>query len=137
MAIVWSNGLSVGVKIIDSQHQEMIARINRLLDAMKSGKGDAEVVGALKFLEAYVIVHFAAEEELMKENDYPAMQTHITEHDYFRKEAAQLQKQFDEGVEAGLLFNSMRKLLVTWFLHHIDNVDRSLGRYLKTHGVKG
>jgi hemerythrin len=71
MAIVWTDGLSVGVKVIDQQHQEMIKRINRLLDAMQGGKGGKETEGAIEFLEEYVVVHFGAEEELMKSTPIP------------------------------------------------------------------
>jgi hemerythrin len=134
MAIVWTDGLSVGVKVIDQQHQEMIKRINRLLDAMQGGKGGKEAEGAIEFLEEYVVVHFGAEEELMKKHTYPALQSHLVEHDYFRKEVARLRTQVNEGADLNLLFNTTRKLLVAWFLHHIDSVDRSLGRYLKTRG---
>jgi hemerythrin-like metal-binding protein len=136
MAILWSDGLSVGIKHIDHQTREMIARINRLIDALHSGKGAEEVESALKFLEAHVIVHFKAQEELMNEQGYPALQSHLSEHNYFRKEITRLRRLFNEGVDPSLLFNSTRKLCITWFMRHIDSVDRSLGRYIKTRGIK-
>jgi hemerythrin len=58
-------------------------------------------------------------------------------HDYFRKEVARLRCQLNEGGDLDLLFNAARKLCVAWFLHHINNVDRSLGRFLKTRAGMG
>jgi hemerythrin len=136
MTITWSNGLSIGVKHIDHQHKEMIARVNRLLDAMSKGKGVAEIEGAIKFLEAYVVVHFKAEEELMKEHAYPALQSHLLEHERLKKEVARLRQQYIDGTETSLLFSAARRLCITWFTYHLNNVDRSFGHYLKTRGVK-
>ena len=64
MALIqWNNDLSVNVKEIDTQHQNLIRMINELFDAMKVGKG-TEVLGKI-FLQLtnYTKTHFQTEEK--------------------------------------------------------------------------
>lgn len=67
MILNWDNSLSVGNDNIDNQHKELFYRLNKLLEAMKEGKGKSEVINTLDFLEVYVIKHFNYEEEIQKE----------------------------------------------------------------------
>lgn len=57
MILNWDNSFSVGEKNIDNQHKELFYRLNKLLEAMKQGKGKSEVINTLDFLEEYVIRH--------------------------------------------------------------------------------
>lgn len=66
MNLNWDNNLATGIVNIDNQHKELFDRINKLLIAMKEGKGKDEVIGTLNFLEDYVIKHFTEEEEIQK-----------------------------------------------------------------------
>ena len=68
----WTNDLSAGVEQIDSQHKELIARINTLLDAMKQGRGRTEVGQTVSFLSDYVATHFGEEEKYMTSFCYPS-----------------------------------------------------------------
>lgn len=71
MAIQWDPSLSVGVKQIDEQHQELFRRVNELVDAMHRGRSQAQLGEMLSFLSVYVVQHFGAEEKLMSERWYP------------------------------------------------------------------
>ena len=67
----WNNSLSVNVDAMDLQHQKLVKLTNQLFDAMKVGKGKQAIEGVLRELVSYTKVHFAAEEKLMQEYDYP------------------------------------------------------------------
>ena len=47
--------------IIDAQHQELINTINKLYEAIDSGKGTDEAKNALAFLMQYTVFHFGGE----------------------------------------------------------------------------
>jgi len=51
----WTQDLSVGVEQIDSQHKELIARVNSFYDVMSGAEKNAKVLEVLNFLESYVI----------------------------------------------------------------------------------
>ncbi|MFZ5627087.1 MAG: bacteriohemerythrin, partial [Bacillota bacterium] len=95
MAVNWTPALAVGVAEIDRQHQELFRRIDNLLTAMSQGKGKEEVGNILKFLEDYVVVHFAAEEKLMQSHNYPAFNEHLAQHQAFIQDFAKLKEQFN------------------------------------------
>jgi hemerythrin len=46
----WNSSLSVGVDLIDTQHQELFRRIDSFYDAMKAGRGQDEVLKVLDFM---------------------------------------------------------------------------------------
>jgi hemerythrin len=57
--IEWRASLAIGVEEIDGQHKELLQRFNSLLAACEGGKGIKELTGLLKFLDDYIIEHFA------------------------------------------------------------------------------
>lgn len=129
--IKWADSLSVGVDLIDSQHKQMISFINELIDAMRDGEALKEIDRAVEFMEEYANTHFAAEEELMAKYAYPATQSHITQHNSFRREIAQVKRELEAGTPPGLLLMRARKSLADWFSNHINDVDRSLARFIR------
>ncbi len=48
--ISWTNDLSVGVQVIDDQHKEIFAQLNRLMDACNQGKGKQQIGEVIVFL---------------------------------------------------------------------------------------
>lgn len=64
-AVVWSSEFEVGVELIDRQHRELIDRINKLLAAIREGRGREETFKVMRFLQEYVVEHFSAEERFM------------------------------------------------------------------------
>ncbi len=123
--------MSVGVEFIDNQHKEMFNRINRVLVAVRDKDSPEVVVATLGFLAKYVGEHFSAEHEEMIKHKYPAMNTHMEQHEYFAKEVAEFRARLKEEGTSEQLLIEMKKLLVDWFSSHIDKVDRSLGRFIK------
>lgn len=131
MAIEWNDDLATGVDEIDNQHKELFKRINSLLDACTQGKGKGEVGKVLNFLEDYIVAHFNAEEAIQKKHSYPEYEPHKALHDEFRKNFAELKKQFEkEGAGLPLVLRTNRTV-VDWLINHIGRIDKALGAFLK------
>ena len=81
--IEWSNNLSVGVDLIDDQHKLLIQKIADLAEAVNKTQGAEKILKTLGFMVEYTDFHFSAEEELMKEHDYPEMEYHLKQHKQF------------------------------------------------------
>lgn len=74
--ITWNENYSVKVKQFDDQHKKLIDMINELHDAMKVGKGKDVMEKILAGLIQYTVTHFANEERLMKQHNYPDYEQH-------------------------------------------------------------
>ena len=81
--ITWGPQLEFGISIIDSQHKRLVDMINKLDDAMKSGRGGQEVTNTLEGLVEYTHTHFRTEEGLLKDNGYEEFDLHCREHRIF------------------------------------------------------
>ena len=68
--------LVTGNEEIDGQHKEWIDRINKLLALYENGGGKVEAIKMLEYMADYTDFHFAAEENLQEEIEYPALDEH-------------------------------------------------------------
>ena len=69
----------MGVPSLDEQHKNLISLVNKLNDAMKSGRGKDVLGDILAKLVNYTKTHFAAEEQLMRMHSYPDLASHQVE----------------------------------------------------------
>lgn len=128
----WTPKLSVGVDEIDRQHQELIKRINDLMDGMEAGVGPEQVKSLLDYLEKYVVLHFGAEEELMARHDYPRRGEHVEEHAEFVRDMARLRAQHQvEGATVAFTVEFNNRVCA-WLVRHIMRTDVALGTFLKS-----
>lgn len=129
-AVLWSKEFEVGVEMIDHQHQELIARINKLLVATRQGRGREETFELMRYLQDYVIEHFRAEEMFMLRNHYEDYANHKEMHDHFVADLQELAAIMEEhGIDSNLvvLFNQK---VINWVVAHIFQVDKGLWRVM-------
>ncbi len=132
MAIEWRENLATGYDTIDKQHMELFRRFNSLLAACNQGKGKDEVIGLLLFLNDYIRIHFTLEEELQMQHDYPGYAAHKEQHDKFRRDLRELERQFgEEGASLALVIQT-NQTMINWLLKHISGTDRELASFLRT-----
>ncbi len=132
MPVTWTQDLSVGYELIDTQHKELFARINRLLEAMTKGQGKQEVEKVVDFLGEYVIAHFKAEEELMQKFQYPGYTSHKVLHTQLIHTYTDLKVKINyEGVSAPITIQVQRQL-GDWLVNHIGKQDKAFGAFIKT-----
>lgn len=128
----WDENLATGIAEIDSQHRELIERVNKLLEACTQGKGKEEVGGVIKFLGDYVVTHFGTEERYMAQYAYPEAAAHKRQHDDFVKTFTDLKSQFEAGGPSLQFVTRVNRTVVDWLINHISKSDKALGVYLKT-----
>ena len=131
MALHWSSALAVGVPEIDSQHEEMFARVDRLRDAMLA-RDRTEVMRMLRFLLEYVHHHLGAEERLMESVDYPALGRHRLAHQAFTDEVESLARKVEtEGVTA-LVVHRVERGVTSWLHDHVCGADLEFFSHMRT-----
>jgi len=134
MSVSWSAKLATGVPVLDAQHRELFVRVDALLAAMASRRGNLHVERTFKFLDAYVEEHFRDETRLMAETGYPLVEGHRAAHDRFVAELRKLEGLLAEAGEDASTTVAVRagRMLCEWLKGHIATSDRDFGTYLST-----
>jgi hemerythrin len=130
----WTESYRVNIAVLDRQHQQLFDTVNELDQALRTGEGKSVVEAVLDKLVDYALVHFAAEELLMQQYDYPGLSTHRTQHELFRQQVATYledQKADKPGVPVSLLF-----FMQNWIKQHLLTTDRQYSAFLNARGVR-
>ena len=122
--------LVTGNEMIDSQHKELIDKINKLLDSCENGNDKLAAVKTLDYLSDYTEFHFGAEEKLQEEIEYPGFEEHKKEHENLRKVVAELHEMLveEEGPSPAFV-EQVNKNVIEWLYRHIKGFDRSVAEY--------
>lgn len=119
---LWNEGLSIGNPEIDSVHKQIIELYYDLVDALNFNLGREEFAKILSGMFDYGMNHFKKEEEYMRKFSFPGIEEHIKYHKGYLLKVSLWNSDFlspDPPNEKEVM-----KYLATWWIHHIDNVDR-------------
>jgi len=128
----WTSDLNTEHVLIDQQHRQLIAAVNELYNAHKSGKGEQEVEKTMKFLIDYTIKHFNAEEELQKKYNYPDYLAHKQLHAKFQEVAEAMALRLHKEGPTDELINHVCVTIGRWVLRHIKEEDLKMTAYIKS-----
>jgi hemerythrin-like metal-binding domain len=117
----WSDELSVGVEVIDKQHQRIIEYVNKLHDNLHDRETLKDV---LEDTIEYTESHFGFEEEMMAEAGYPYLRAHKRIHDLFIRRVARYKERFLAGED---IAEELHDTLVRWLITHIKSEDANYG----------
>jgi hemerythrin len=133
MAYQWDSSLETGHEKIDNQHKQLIAALNNIIEASKSGKGSAEVFKTLDFLTGYTIMHFSDEEKLQLQYDYPDYFVHKQYHDDFKVTVGELTERLVKEGPTEDMVSLVTTSIGDWLLNHIKGDDFRMAAYVKAH----
>jgi hemerythrin len=126
-----SKDMETGVEKIDSQHRELINRINSLLAIENEPVSEEKTQKTIDYLGEYVVKHFSDEEELQVKSKYPKHAEHKKKHALFIEEFTQLEKEFAGKSHSMEFTMKLNSTLITWIVKHIKGDDVEFGRYYK------
>jgi hemerythrin len=125
---------AIGIEEIDRQHRELLERMELVRDYMRRGQSRDAISDTLRFLETYIVEHFATEVKYMQRYHYPGILQHKAEHETFLKDFGTLKEKFTAAQAQGditpLLIIDIVRRLNDWFSNHIATVDRKMGDFL-------
>ena len=129
MILEWSEHIAIDHASIDRDHRYMIHLIDLLYNFPDNGHSLVDIYRLFCDLIDFMAVHFASEEKIMADSQYPSMGAHVREHDlligiyalYFYEKGAR--KVNDR--QAAL--NDLSAL----FIHHIKTFDQPLALFCK------
>jgi hemerythrin len=126
----WSESLSVGNRLIDSQHQELITLCNRAANCAASSLPESRSVfhAILNELATLASKHFDDEEQFLKRNNCPSLVEHAAEHTKYREIITNL---LIEG-SAGLLDRAkLHQVASDYLIKHMLTMDLADEAYLQ------
>ena len=130
MRAEFDESLVTGNEMIDTQHKELIEKINKLLDSCETSKEKVVAVKPLDYLADYTEFHFGEEEKLQESIDYPALTEHKKEHDKLRAVVKGLYNMLEEEEGPSEAFvEQVNKNVIEWLYRHIKGFDRSVAEY--------
>ncbi|HHT41800.1 MAG TPA: hemerythrin family protein [Firmicutes bacterium] len=135
---MWKEHYRVGSDLIDSQHQELFTRVANFIRVVQGDESWeerlSEVQSTLEFMEDYVVIHFADEEELQRQIGYPGLEKHAAIHAAFREEILK----FAERVAAeGFDEEKVQEFgarVMTWLIMHVGKEDQKIGAFIRSQG---
>lgn len=128
--ISWSDGMSVGVELLDSDHQVLMNLINSLAGiagGAHTPRNADHMKKALETLVRYTKSHFGREEQVMEACGFPALASHHDEHLRFIDDVNEMAERVaanDLGAVGELV-----EYLQNWWHHHILIQDKAYQPY--------
>jgi hemerythrin-like metal-binding protein len=129
--IAWSDDLLTGNALVDMQHQRLFERVSDLVHSCEDGSGAGKLKEILDFLVVHTVRHFADEEALQLEYDYPGYEEHKMLHDNFKTTVGDLVQRFTEIGSSAELSDDVNRIVVKWLVDHIQHEDRRISEHIR------
>ncbi len=131
--IAWKDCYATGIGEFDAEHKDLVERVNSLYEAIRSKEAAERIKVIVPALKAYTLSHFAHEEQLLEEHQYPNLADHRKEHEDLKLKVGEFEDRLgeDDPQLPLQLFNFLRE----WLLHHIVEIDSQYGPFLRDRGV--
>ena len=125
--IVWADEkFSTGIDEIDKQHQELVDRANKVLDAINAGYVDGALLQPINELITSAHNHFAFEEKLLADNNYPKLVEHIQDHIILIEQLINLKKNVIPLTAKRIKAEIFSAFLVDMVEQHLVHADQNL-----------
>jgi hemerythrin len=132
MIFPWKDEYCVGQLEIDQQHRLLIELINDLYMAIHENKCTEATSDFLTRLKDYTVMHFETEKEIMRGNNYPSLDEHLSQHDEMILKLAEVESKHARG-QFGLC-SELIIFLREWLTKHICESDKALAEYIDSCG---
>jgi hemerythrin len=123
--------LVTGIPAIDEQHGELLDLANEVVNAAGAGLHPELFDLAATFLAGYAAYHFAAEEAIMTDLDYPQRWQHFDNHRRLQREVASQVAEARVNRNCETSKDAIALFLENWIVHHIRVADREMAEFLR------
>lgn len=130
----WSEELSVGVKLLDRDHQRILGILDELHDGVSRSRAKEVLGGVLDRLARYAQTCIAHEEKLLAMAGYPMPVEHMQEHTEFARNIIELKTRHRNTPHGALSLETIQ-FLKSRFLGHIQGLDKNYGPFLNAKGI--
>ena len=124
--ITWKPDYNLGIPVIDEQHRGIVSIINSLYYGMRNNYIQSMLAPIINMLHDYTHIHFQVEEDLLKGNGFPELESHHALHQELISKLAEV------GRDSMLDKDPYRLMdfLKSWWINHICEKDMAYRDYL-------
>jgi hemerythrin len=132
--LLWSEGLSVGVRQFDQDHRVVVDLINELFDAVQAGRGRETLGETLNRLFDYTKTHIIKEERVLEQHGYPELASHRQDHKAISSWIGAIRQRYDAGATNEMCMEVLT-FMRTWLFEHIQGTDKKYQAFLNARGL--
>ncbi len=129
----WSDDFCIGIGSVDAQHRSLFGIARELHAAMAAGQAKPAMAKILDRLVQYTAMHFAHEERLMRQHQYPDFEAHRAAHEALTRQVLKFQEEYQSG--RVLITVQLLNFLKGWLENHIKGADLKYAPHLKAQRV--
>ncbi len=122
----------VELDFMNRDHAEFTRLHSKLLELLGSQATDAEVDEMLNTLAEHTRNHFAAEEQAMRDAEFPPYPVHKEEHAQVLVDMLDRIERWHQNRDTEALKDYLAHTLPAWFTHHVGKMDTVTARYIAT-----
>ena len=135
---IWTDDYSVGITLIDEQHQHFFEIANEIFDLIDKKEFEREALFAYVMeLGDYALYHLGTEEKFFDEFKYAGAPEHRAAHDAFRATAG---KYLDDArastTDITELSGKIASFAGNWLKNHILVMDKQYASFFREHGLR-
>jgi hemerythrin len=127
MYIHWKKTYETGHPLIDAEHRILVMLFRKLDIAIKTREPEATISRIVLEVKRYVQFHFASEENLMYETNYPYIEEHIAVHTHLLVKLNNMMSKLTSRQEFP---DDVLDFLSDWLTKHISQHDKELAVYV-------
>ena len=120
----------VSLNTMNEVHFEEVEILNTLLEQLDSEAGFETLSASLEKLLEHMQQHFASEEKLMQEAQYPSFRMHKADHDKVLNEARYAEMEWRNRKDVDALREYLEEEVVPWLDQHIKAMDTPMADFL-------
>jgi hemerythrin len=129
----WNDDFLIGNGELDGHHMHLVDLLNRVYTTCMSHSSSDDLKKIVDELIDYVDYHFAAEERVMQEHDYPGLTEQKHEHGEFKQRLDRLKNAISDTHQFSTIESiELTQMLADWVKNHITDMDTKLGIHLRT-----
>lgn len=132
MSIAWGEQYRINHPLIDEQHRNLFAQVNKFVREIRTVKTGVQVERLSSFLRSYVDEHFETEERCMREKRYPLLELQRQQHARFTRDFSSLEAELREklATQRTFMLFKIQLLVVDWVANHTMKLDKHFGRFI-------
>jgi len=126
----WTPQYTVNNPVMDEHHQTIFKMVNELHEAIFAKKAKESLGVTICSLVDYTERHFAEEERIMQQHNYPDYLQHKAAHEQLCAQVQELKLKYmagDNSISSELFYF----LVSDWLVKHILNMDKKYAPFLK------
>ena len=128
--MLWNSSYAIGHETVDNEHKEIFGMVDTLLVDDFRNRPE-KIKTTVDFLVGYVGRHFANEESLMRESNYPKTDEHKAQHKKFVETVGVLVKKIEQNIDSIDIVLEVNNVIVNWLAEHVMGSDKMLVNHYK------